>query len=279
VPNPEDRVQLPADDFRGVRAYLAPHLFAIGGDTPDPPPSELISEDTWESVMALPTDVALRTSSYSGYAVERLHELQSDWIFSWPDAGEAPFMDEACLLAGEEFDALVVNAVHGYYRQAIGCLRNALETMAIAAGLVVTNNAALFAKWRQAGQEISFGQARAWLRDSSDGTKIDQEINPDSVFGDDARAWMKDRYATLCAYAHSRSGYNNADFWESNGPVYRPRALTVVEEETRETLALSYLLLRMGWQGYTARRGQRNLLNGPQGRWARFDALLRRRLL
>ena len=64
------------------------------------------------------------------------------------------------LLVGEEFDALVFNAVHGYYRQAIGCLRNALELMTTSAGLAVTNNAALFKKWQEDGQEISFGQGR-----------------------------------------------------------------------------------------------------------------------
>jgi hypothetical protein len=81
--------------------------------------------------MVLPTDVALKTSSYAGSAAAQLEALNSDWVFSWPGPGQASFMDEVCLLAGEEFDALVFNALHGYYRQAIGCLRNALETMTI----------------------------------------------------------------------------------------------------------------------------------------------------
>jgi len=37
-------------------------------------------------------------------------------------------MEEVSLLAGEEFNALVFNALHGCYRQAIGCLRNAMLT-------------------------------------------------------------------------------------------------------------------------------------------------------
>jgi hypothetical protein len=73
-------------------------------------------------------------------------------------------MEEPALLAGEEFDALVFNAMHGYYRQAIGYLRNALEILTVAAGLALTNNQALYVAWR-AGQEISYGQAVAWLRD------------------------------------------------------------------------------------------------------------------
>jgi hypothetical protein len=127
-------------------------------------------------------------------------------------------MEEASVLAGEEFDALVFNAVHGYYRQAIGCLRNALETLMVAAGLAVTGNEPLFDKWRKVGQEIGFGQARAWLRDSLEGAHVDADSAPASVFGDEDTSWAKARYARLCAYAHSQAGYNNADFWESNGP-------------------------------------------------------------
>jgi hypothetical protein len=52
-------------------------------------------------------------------------------------------------------------------------------------------------------------------------------------------------------------------FWESNGPIFVPRALAVVEQEFRETLALSYLLLRLGWPTY--RRGP-----GPASSFARF---------
>jgi len=150
--------------------------------------------------------------------------------------------------------------------------------MTIAAGLAVTNNSTLFRQWRS-GQEISFGQARSWLRDSAEGAQVDRAVAPESVFGNAASSWMKDRYARLCAYAHSQAGYNNADFWESNGPVYRPQALEVVEAELRETLAIVYLLLRLGWPTYAPAQGAANLLNGPQGAWSRFDVLLRSWLL
>jgi hypothetical protein len=77
--------------------------------------------------MTLPTDVALKSSSYEGSTISRLATLDSEWIFSWPDPGEAPFMEEVSLLAGEEFNALVFSAMHGYYRQAIGWLRATLR--------------------------------------------------------------------------------------------------------------------------------------------------------
>jgi hypothetical protein len=72
-----------------------------------------MQEEAWDSVMVLPTDVALKTSSYTGSAAAQLEALNSDWVFSWPGPGQASFMDEVCLLAGEEFDALVFNASMG----------------------------------------------------------------------------------------------------------------------------------------------------------------------
>jgi hypothetical protein len=171
----DDGIDLSKHDFRRLRRYLAPWFF-LGGDDDDdydkakgktyPPPDDLVSEEHWDSVMVLPTDVALKTSSYSGSVLNRLDGLHSDWVFSWP------------------VDALVFNALHGYYRQAIGCLRNALETMIVAAGFAVTGNMAMFEEWSTTGRQIDFGQARAWLRDSALGKQVDVDSATNSVFGD-----------------------------------------------------------------------------------------------
>jgi hypothetical protein len=278
----EDAIDLPDDDFRRLRRYLAPWVFALPGGEEGktyPPPWDLAPREDWDGIMDLPTDVALKSSSYEGSMIHRLDQLHSDWIFSWPDVGEAPFMDEVALLAGEEFDALVFNALHGWYRQSIGCLRNALETLIVGAALAVTDNQRSFDRWRAGTKEFGFGTARALLRDSELGGKIDVDAAPASVFGDGDDSWTKRRYNRLCAYAHSKAGYNNADFWESNGPIFVPSALEVVEAEFRETLALCYLLLRLGWPTYQPGPGQPALLNGPQDGWIEFDPLLRQWLL
>lgn len=274
----EDRLSLPEDDFRRERALLAPHVFALPGDEQDFPPRDLVSREDWSGVMDLPTDVALRTSSHQGQTFASLHHLNSGWIFSWPDPGKAPLMDEPMLLAGEKFDALVFNAVHGYYRQAIGCLRNALEVMTVATGLALTRNRRLFEQWRQ-GQEISFGQARTWILESTPGAALEQATRPHSLFKKDDNAWLCRLYARLCGYAHSRAGYNNADFWESNGPIHVPGALDVVESEFRETLAVCYLLLKLGWPGLGSTDGIRQVLHHPGGSWREFLPVLRNELL
>jgi hypothetical protein len=277
----EDGVDLPEDDFRRLRRYLAPSVFASwdGEATEWPPPWELIGRREWDGIMDLPTDVGLKSTSYEGATVSRLYRLHSDWIFSWPEVGEAPFMEELVLLAGEEFDALVFNAAHGWYRQAIGCLRNALETLLIGAALAVREDGASFEQWREGIREVRFGNARELIRDSAVGRQVDGDAAPASVFGDDSASWAKARYSRLCAYAHSQAGYNNADFWESNGPIFVPSALAVVEAELRETLALCYLLVRLAWPAYHVGQGQPALLDGALGEWAPYEPMLRKWLL
>lgn len=276
----EDGVDLPKGDFRSLRRYLHPQLFAGNDDDAQDyiPPTDLIGEDSWDGIMVLPTDVALKSTSYAGSLISRLHSLHSDWIFSWPDEEkDAPFMLETSLLVGEEFDALVFNATSGYYRQAIGCLRNALETLTVAASLAVhPNGLQLFAEWRNGTREVTFGQARTWLYDSAIGKAVEGDAAPESVFAIAPSAWLNSRYAVLCYYAHSRAGYNNADFWESNGPIFVESALHTVEREFRETLALTYLLVRLAWPKYATGQGQPALLAGPTVGWADYVPMLKK---
>lgn len=274
----ENRLSLPVGDFRRERALLAPHVFALSGSEPDFPTTDLVPEAAWSGVMDLPTDVALRTSSHQGCIFSVLHNLHSGWIFSWPNPGQAPFMEEPTLLAAEEFDALVFNAIHGYYRQAVGCLRNALEVMTVATGLAVTQNQPLYERWRE-GQEISFGQARTWLIDSVCGSALEQAAQPASLFKKDPNAWLCRLYARLCGYAHSRAGYNNADFWESNGPVHVPRALIVVEVELHEVLAVCYLLLKLGWRDLGPTDGIKEVSAETGSSWQEFSPVLNKWLL
>jgi hypothetical protein len=250
--NDEDRVQLPADDFRRVRALFAPHLFADPGTGHEIPPSDLVNREAWEGVIDLPTDVLLRTTSHEGSSVDVLHGLGSMWTFLTPmEEQQAPYLFEAALLAGEEFDALAFIALHGYYRQALGCLRNALEVLTVGAGLAVTNNAALFTRWRN-GHEVKFGNARDMLRDSTEGLRVDRLAPPAAVFNQRVHgAWLDRLHGRLCGYAHSRAGFNNMDFWESNGPVHVWGVLDRIIAETRETMVLGMVLLRLGWPGLT----------------------------
>ncbi len=276
---------LPEDDFRRVRSYYAPHVFASwrmdDPNEPDlyPPPSDLVSRDDWVSIIQLPTDVVLKTTSYAGSWVSRIEKLASDWLWAMPCYDQSPLMAWPSVVAREEFKGLVFNAVHGYFRQALGCLRNVLEILAAAASVSITNNNARYEEWRD-WEEVPMRQARPVLRDSVEGTRIDSAVaDPDAIFGDDKDHWMKRRYKRLCAYTHGAAGHTSGDFWESNGPIYVSAAFPVVEAEFRETLALSFLLLKIGWPGYTPTDGVRDLLSGPATGWEQYHAVLSAELL
>lgn len=282
-----DQHSLPDGDFRRVRSYLAPHVFASwrldDPDEPDvlPPPDDLVPKEDWDEFMTLPTDVVLKTTSYEGTWASRIHRLDSDWHFASPmDPTSAPFMHWPGITVGEEFDAVVFNAVHGYFRQALGCLRNVLETLAAAASLAVTNDTAKYQAWESGADEVPMREARPILRDSSDGTRIDAAVaDPDAVFGDNQNHWIKRRYKELCAYTHGAAGHTNLDFWESNGPIFVPEAFPLVESELRETLAISYLLLKIGWPSYAPTDGVRHLLSGPTTGWQEYHGVLCAELL
>jgi hypothetical protein len=196
-----DKVSLLDDDFRRERTMLSPSVFFWENGEPNdwPQHADLIDPKSWEHVMGLATHVALESSGHMGTVVARLNQLNIDWTFSWPEPNVAPFMDYPALIAGEEFDAFVFNALHGYYRQAIGCLRVSLETLAMAAGFVVTNDTVSFNAWQEGNLEDKFGRARILLRDSPDGRQIDAATYPGSVFGDSNDSWINKRYKRSCS--------------------------------------------------------------------------------
>jgi len=174
-------------------------------------------------------------------------------------------MFDAALLAGEEFDALAFIAIHGYYRQALGCLRNALEVLTVAAGLAVTGNSGLLQRWR-AGHEVPFGNARDWLAASGRGRAVDAVAAPEPVFAG-RTGQLTNLYARLCGCAHSRAGTNNMDFWESNGPVHVWGLLDRVRSEVRETMAMGLLLLVLGSEIFTLTTDAASILTDAERAW------------
>jgi hypothetical protein len=248
----EDRQHLAEDDFRRERIWLAPSVFALPGG-PDPPISDLVSEEVWDHLIHLSDDVAIRTTNWIGSKVGLLHEVSMQWRHATPvDPEGAPYAPEPAFLAAEEFEALEFAALHGYYRQALGCLRNALETMTHATALAAMNRTYDFAAWRKGELELHFGESRRAIGGSPIGRQIEGKVAGGWLFGDlQAGGWLAILYRRLCAYAHSQAGFNNADFWESNGPVYRPQVYTLVLDELRETVALCYVLLRICWSTFS----------------------------
>lgn len=258
------RVPLPESDFRRGRALLAPGAFAVPGG-PDPPVDNLVSQPVWDHLIHLSDDVALRTTNWQGSTTDAIHRVSMQWLWATPIYPTGmPFAPDPAILAAEEFEALEFIALHGYYRQALGCLRNALETMTHAARYAACDRVEEFAQWRKGDAEPKFSASRATLLSSQAGSGIELAVAPGSIFGTlQSDGWLAGLYRRLCAYAHSQAGYNNADFWESNGPVYVPRAYELVLDELRQTVAACYVLLKVCWPEFELPTDLSDLLVRP----------------
>src|SRR5262245_43794058 len=94
-------------DFRIQRITLKPEDFALGGNRPEPPPSDRIRKEVWTSVMALPDDVAVRTTNHHGSALARLNAMR--WAFL--DVLDDPLdrFSEVLMDVGDEFEAALVS--------------------------------------------------------------------------------------------------------------------------------------------------------------------------
>jgi hypothetical protein len=132
----------------------------------------------------------------------------------------------------DEFQASIFNCLHGFYRQAIGCLRNVLELVTVGAYCELPGKADEFEQWRSGEREIRYGTACVGLAASNMTKLLDAYLRhtlDDSIFdqklGEYEGGWARRLYAKLCKYAHSRRNFTNADLWQSNGPIYADVAL------------------------------------------------------
>ncbi|GBE31370.1 hypothetical protein BMS3Bbin05_00270 [bacterium BMS3Bbin05] len=238
------------EDFRAVRIILEPDDFAFSsGDKPRP--SDLADKETWHGITILPDDVAIRTSNHHGDLLKTLYDLWGAWIEAVGE-GQASLYD-TILDAADEFQAATFNALHGYYRQAIGCLRNALEQITIGTYCQVCGKATDFVQWRAGQSKITFGQAC----DSLAGATLAQALNAhlqdklnDSIFNQKTQTnqggWARRLYSELSDYAHTRPGFTNVDMWASNGPIYVQDAFVSFGKMYLQTSALGFLLVKLG---------------------------------
>src|SRR3954453_6669241 len=103
--------------------------------------------------------------------------------------------------------------------------------MTHAAALSLRQDEATFDRWRQGAIELRFRESRETLLAHT--AELERIVAPASVFGAEEESWSRRLYKRLSGYAHSQAGRDNAVFWESNGPVYRPQTHLLAEEEMR----------------------------------------------
>jgi hypothetical protein len=248
-----DLLYLPEDDFRRTRAMLAPHVFALGGDSQDPPPSDLVDKEVWGHLVHLTDDVLLRTTSCQGTTTRMIHEICGQWQEAIPVHPKGmPYALWSPFLASEEFEAVAFIAAHGFYRQALSNLRVTLELMTHAAAYAATDDENSYIAWLSGNVEPRFRKSRLAIAKSDVGREIEERATPRKIWGDpEQNGWISLLYSRLCGYAHSQTGSTNGDFWKSNGPVYADDVYELVFDEMRETIAACYLLLKICWREFT----------------------------
>lgn len=214
-------------DFRAVRVILEPDDFGLGGDEPDPPPSDLVSEKTWHGMKDLPDDVAIRTSDHNGKILGEVYWLWGRWIEAVGEDQDAIFVP--MLDAHDDLHASFFDSLHGYYRTAFSALRNVVELMTIGTCGAITRTTQ-YQDWRNGLIEFSFGNACDLLSSEPSLAAFNKtmraaghqslwDAKTATLTGGNARRLYKE----MCHYAHSRPGFTDADLRESNGPIYVPK--------------------------------------------------------
>ena len=177
------------------------------------------------------------------------------------------YMFDPALDASDEFSAAPFIALHGWYRQATAGLRNALEAMAVGAAFAVRGDKRRFKQWREGEHEPKFGNAVDLLGQSPALVSIDQRLGSPGLFGSKPDGVLRERYTNLCRYAHSHAGHTNFDIWQSNGPIFSGRAFTQFWLDFCDTIALCYVLLKIGWPALALPTDARPLFPFADERW------------
>ena len=252
--NPDVR-DLPEDDFRTHRAYLADHVFFIvpgGGASP----TDTVEPRAWHHFMTLSTDVLLRTTDYQGSLVNDCINQSSLWTHASPLPDDSRYMFEPAMDAGDDFSAAPFIAAHGWYRQSTILLRSALEVMTEGAAHAINLSEAEFDKWRAGERDLNFKTSLSRLRRHGRSTVFDYN---DGVLGR--------LYRSLSDSAHSRPGRTNADIWNSNGPVWVAHGFRDFWLNYCDTVAACYLLLKIGWPSLELPEAAQPLFGSPSPSW------------
>jgi hypothetical protein len=240
--------KLSSKDFRARRLVLDADDFALNDGTPDPPPSDLISKEAWNGIMTLPGDVAIRTTSYQGTRIAILHELWSGWIGTIPRGG---ILAEAMLDSADDFEVALFNLLHGFYKQSIASLRNALEAIVLGCACDATVDLKKWDMWR-GGAQIRFTQECDKLQSLSTFRVRENkacEVAGVGIFtpckGSGCGAWARNLYQRLSKFAHARGDSANSELWKSNGPIYSPDGMRIAYHAYLETYSLLLLVAKL----------------------------------
>ncbi|MBR7830416.1 hypothetical protein KDK95_29215 [Actinospica sp. MGRD01-02] len=248
MPRAEFSAPLIHGQFREKRVNLSDEAFAYvepGDGTDDP--TDLIEPEVWENLMDLPTDVLLRTTDHFGTKFREMQNISSMWldVITPVDGVDPPLVFAAYLDAYDALKAAPFVVAHGWYQQATGGLRNALEVMTHAANCIVRGKEEQYEKWRDGSIELKFANSVDNLERHSSTSVLGSSLPPGTMYG--KGGVIRQLYRELCHFAHGSPGHTNADMWASNGPVFVPEAFGRFWGNYRDTFLACSLLLKTAY--------------------------------
>jgi hypothetical protein len=240
-------------DFRNNRKLLPPEAFAYA-EGPDLPPSDIIEEKVWNSIMNLPDDVSLRTSADHGTELKFMHGFWSSILDSSGKVEDV--MWHSVLDTADELMAGIVNSLIGFYRLAYSSLRSALETTLNGVYYQRCKTLQDFKKWRVNQEKIDFDLACSKLTKLDDVKSINNYLfskikttlteQKNSRYKGYQGGWARKLYSQLSNYVHSRPSYTIGELWlGSNGPIYIRQSFGRVCASYCDTLSLIYVLIKL----------------------------------
>lgn len=259
--------RLPERDFRSIRYVMLPRDFALGSGR-EPKPTDLVDRETWKGITLLPDDVAVRTSNHNGHLLRILYKLWAGWVESLNQAQDP--IDYGIYDASDELQACIYNALCGYYRQAVGCIRNAIEQFSICSYLQSTNRNTEFEAWQSGKLELSFGNACDGLIRQATVKVLTRNLEKnvkDSLFRQKSKdhegGWARRLYSELSNYSHTRPGFTTSDMWQSNGPVYEEQSFRIVCDFFFKASCLGFLFVKIARDSFSIpKSGKESLASG-----------------
>jgi hypothetical protein len=234
-----------ASDFRARRRILLTSDFALA-EGRSPRPSDKIDKATWNHIVILPDDVAIRTTNHHGRAIKQISDLTHEWVLHSDETDR--IMLPVMLDAHDDCDAALYAAITGYYRLANSAMRSALELVAIGTWAKLCGKKSEFRKWEKGEIELSLGIACDGLIGATPAlrTKLATRVN-DSLFDQKTNTkgggWVRQAFRDMSDFSHSRPGYTDHSMRKSNGPIYVPSAFNYSMWIQTETIGLLFVLL------------------------------------
>lgn len=236
---------LTTSDFRARRRVLVKSDFAVA-EGPARHPSDKIDKATWDHIVTLPDDVAIRTTNHHGRAIRQISDLTYEWLLHSDERDR--IMLPVMMDAHDDFEAALYAAITGYYRLANSAMRSALELVAIGAWAKLCGKQSEFQKWQKGKTELSLGIACDGLTGATSALRnaLKTRVN-DSLFDQKSSTtdggWTRRAFSSISDFSHSRPGYTDFSMRKSNGPIYIPGAFNHSMWIQTETMGLLFVLV------------------------------------